>query len=275
MLPRWKISLPLIALMLIPASAAVHAAAESDTYKQLDALMDVFRTRPHRLCRQDRRQEADRRRDQRHARQPRSALVVPRRARLPEHAPDHRRRIWRPRPDRFDRGRRGQGHRADRRHPGGACRHQVGRLHHPPRRRADLWRHPAGCGRQDARRPRHLDQADGSARGRDQAARIHPEARGHRHPPGQVRDQGQCRRHPHLDLQQADRRGHPQRRHQHREEAGGEPRRLHRRPALEPRRAARPGDRRVRRVPRPGRDRLAARAHQERHHALLRQAAAT
>ncbi len=42
MTSRWKIALPLAALALIPASAAVHAAAESDTYKQLDALMDVF-----------------------------------------------------------------------------------------------------------------------------------------------------------------------------------------------------------------------------------------
>ncbi len=42
MSPRWKFALPLVALMLIPASAAVRAAAESDTYKQLDALMDVF-----------------------------------------------------------------------------------------------------------------------------------------------------------------------------------------------------------------------------------------
>ena len=39
---RWKIALPLAALALIPASAAVQAAAESDTYKQLDTLMDVF-----------------------------------------------------------------------------------------------------------------------------------------------------------------------------------------------------------------------------------------
>lgn len=39
---RWKIALPLAALALIPASAAVNAAAESDTYKQLDTLMDVF-----------------------------------------------------------------------------------------------------------------------------------------------------------------------------------------------------------------------------------------
>ncbi len=42
MSPRWKIALPLVALMLIPASAAVKAAANSDTYKELDALMDVF-----------------------------------------------------------------------------------------------------------------------------------------------------------------------------------------------------------------------------------------
>ena len=42
MSPRWKFAVPLVALMLIPASAAVRAAAESDTYKQLDALMDVF-----------------------------------------------------------------------------------------------------------------------------------------------------------------------------------------------------------------------------------------
>ncbi len=39
---NWKLAGPLAALALIPASAAVHAAAESDTYKQLDALMDVF-----------------------------------------------------------------------------------------------------------------------------------------------------------------------------------------------------------------------------------------
>ncbi|MGL4543755.1 MAG: S41 family peptidase [Polymorphobacter sp.] len=43
-MPRspWSFVLPLVALALIPASAAVRAAAESDTYKQLDALMDVF-----------------------------------------------------------------------------------------------------------------------------------------------------------------------------------------------------------------------------------------
>ncbi len=42
MSPRWKIALPLAALALIPGAAVVHAAAESDTYKQLDTLMDVF-----------------------------------------------------------------------------------------------------------------------------------------------------------------------------------------------------------------------------------------
>ncbi len=42
MSPRWKIALPLLALALIPASAAVRAAVESDSYKELDALMDVF-----------------------------------------------------------------------------------------------------------------------------------------------------------------------------------------------------------------------------------------
>jgi carboxyl-terminal processing protease len=39
---RWKIILPLAAVALIPGAAAVRAAAESDTYKQLDTLMDVF-----------------------------------------------------------------------------------------------------------------------------------------------------------------------------------------------------------------------------------------
>lgn len=38
----WKIALPLAALALVPAYAAVQAAAETDTYKELDALMDVF-----------------------------------------------------------------------------------------------------------------------------------------------------------------------------------------------------------------------------------------
>ena len=42
MSPRWKIALPVIALLAIPGAAAVRAASESDTYKQLDALMDVF-----------------------------------------------------------------------------------------------------------------------------------------------------------------------------------------------------------------------------------------
>ena len=42
MSPRWKIVLPLAALALIPGAAVVRAAAESDTYKQLDQLMDVF-----------------------------------------------------------------------------------------------------------------------------------------------------------------------------------------------------------------------------------------
>ncbi|MEY3267587.1 MAG: hypothetical protein RL480_347 [Pseudomonadota bacterium] len=39
---RWKIALPVIALLAIPGTAAVRAASESDTYKQLDVLMDVF-----------------------------------------------------------------------------------------------------------------------------------------------------------------------------------------------------------------------------------------
>lgn len=38
----WKNALPLAALALVPAYAAVQAAAETDTYKELDALMDVF-----------------------------------------------------------------------------------------------------------------------------------------------------------------------------------------------------------------------------------------
>ena len=42
MSPSWKIVLPLAAVVLIPGAAAVRAAAESDTYKQRDALMDVF-----------------------------------------------------------------------------------------------------------------------------------------------------------------------------------------------------------------------------------------
>ncbi|MFZ4688562.1 MAG: S41 family peptidase [Polymorphobacter sp.] len=40
----WKIAVPAAALALIPVAAAVRAASESDTYKQLDALMDVFET---------------------------------------------------------------------------------------------------------------------------------------------------------------------------------------------------------------------------------------
>ena len=39
---NWNVVLPIAVLALIPASAAVNAAAESNTYKQLDTLMDVF-----------------------------------------------------------------------------------------------------------------------------------------------------------------------------------------------------------------------------------------
>jgi carboxyl-terminal processing protease len=42
MTKSWKIALPLLALVLVPGYAAVQAAAETDTYKELDALMDVF-----------------------------------------------------------------------------------------------------------------------------------------------------------------------------------------------------------------------------------------
>lgn len=42
MMNRWMIALPLAALLLVPGYATVKAAAESDTYKELDALMDVF-----------------------------------------------------------------------------------------------------------------------------------------------------------------------------------------------------------------------------------------
>ena len=38
----WKYVLPMAALALIPATVAVRAATESNTYKQLDTLMDVF-----------------------------------------------------------------------------------------------------------------------------------------------------------------------------------------------------------------------------------------
>jgi carboxyl-terminal processing protease len=38
----WKIALPLAALVLVPGYAAVQAASETDTYRELDALMDVF-----------------------------------------------------------------------------------------------------------------------------------------------------------------------------------------------------------------------------------------
>ena len=41
-LSRFALMSSIAVLALIPASAAVQAAAESDTYKQLDALMDVF-----------------------------------------------------------------------------------------------------------------------------------------------------------------------------------------------------------------------------------------
>jgi carboxyl-terminal processing protease len=42
MSPNWKIVLPFAALAMIPAGVAVRAASQSDTYKQLDTLMDVF-----------------------------------------------------------------------------------------------------------------------------------------------------------------------------------------------------------------------------------------
>ena len=39
---NWKIVIPVAALAMAPAAVAVRAAAQSDTYKQLDTLMDVF-----------------------------------------------------------------------------------------------------------------------------------------------------------------------------------------------------------------------------------------
>ena len=42
MTKHWKIALPLAALALVPGYAAVDAAGGADTYKELDALMDVF-----------------------------------------------------------------------------------------------------------------------------------------------------------------------------------------------------------------------------------------
>ena len=42
MTSRWKIIFPIAALAVIPAAVAVRAASETDTYKQLDVLMDVF-----------------------------------------------------------------------------------------------------------------------------------------------------------------------------------------------------------------------------------------
>jgi carboxyl-terminal processing protease len=39
---NWKIVLPLAAIVLVPGAAAVKAASDNDTYKQLDVLMDVF-----------------------------------------------------------------------------------------------------------------------------------------------------------------------------------------------------------------------------------------
>jgi carboxyl-terminal processing protease len=39
---RWKIIFPVAAIAAIPLAVSVRAAAESDTYKQLDVLMDVF-----------------------------------------------------------------------------------------------------------------------------------------------------------------------------------------------------------------------------------------
>jgi carboxyl-terminal processing protease len=40
--PRTKLALVGAALLMVPGAAAVRAAVQSDTYKQLDALMDVF-----------------------------------------------------------------------------------------------------------------------------------------------------------------------------------------------------------------------------------------
>jgi hypothetical protein len=39
---RWKVIFPIAAIAAIPLAVSVRAAAESDTYKQLDVLMDVF-----------------------------------------------------------------------------------------------------------------------------------------------------------------------------------------------------------------------------------------
>ena len=108
-----------------------------------------------RICRPGRRRDPDPRRDRRHARQPRSAQLLSRRARLPRADDHHRRQLWRPRPHRHHGGRRGEGDRGDPRHARRPRRHQVGRLHHPYRRPAVLRRHARRGGRPDARRARH------------------------------------------------------------------------------------------------------------------------
>jgi carboxyl-terminal processing protease len=42
MTSRWRLVLPIAAIAAIPLAVGVRAASESDTYKQLDVLMDVF-----------------------------------------------------------------------------------------------------------------------------------------------------------------------------------------------------------------------------------------
>ena len=103
------------AVAFIPAAAAL-AQVDVELGPRDRPVHERVRAGEGGICRPGRRRAADPRRDRRHARQPRSAQLLSRRARLPHADDHHRRQLWRPRPHRHDGGRRGQGDRGDPRH---------------------------------------------------------------------------------------------------------------------------------------------------------------
>ncbi len=162
------------ALAMVPIATTAMAAAETDTQKELETFFSVFeRVRANYVDKVDDHTLIKGAIDgMLSALDPHSQLC--RGVRLHPAQDHHRRQLRRPRPDRLDRGWRGQGDHPDRGHAGRPRRDQGRRLHHPHRRRVPLRLHARRGGREDARQARHDDQADHRpSRPRQAVRRLH------------------------------------------------------------------------------------------------------
>ena len=199
---------------------------------------------------------------------PHSSYVEARRFRPAQD--DHRRQLRRPRPHRFDRGRRGQGR---------SPRPRTRRHGAPGIKSGDYITHINGEFLNGLTLDEAVEKMKGDPGtpvkltivrpGRDKPFDVTHRPRADRASPGQVGDQGRRRLHQHQHLHRQRRRADQVGAAVDRQGDRRPPARLCRRPALQPGRAARPGGRRRRRLPRQRRDRFAARPHQGRYRALL------